>query len=114
MLCKNGHIISGSYCSICEEKPEKKKPKQIKKVSDRRAKQNEQYSIERKNYLALKPFCEVCGCEATEIHHKKSRVEKMLLDIHYWMAVCRECHNEIHANPEYSYQMGYLIKRLGK
>jgi len=33
MLCSNGHIVSGSYCFICESKPEKKKPKAINKVS---------------------------------------------------------------------------------
>ncbi len=33
MLCSNGHIVSGSYCFICETKPEKKKPKGLNKVS---------------------------------------------------------------------------------
>ena len=111
MKCKNGHIISGAYCSICEEKPPKKKVQPIKKESKKLKKNREVYGLLRLNFLALKEFCEVCGYKATEIHHKKGREGDMLNDINYWMAVCRGCHVLIHDSPSLSYKFGYLIKR---
>jgi len=97
----------------------------LRKVSTKRALELKEYSKLRKAYLVDHPYCEVwlrehateClktaginGCpEATDIHHRKGRVGKMLLDTQYWLAVSREMHDNIHRNPKWAYAKGYLL-----
>ncbi len=56
----------------------------------------------------MKPNCEVCGCPATDIHHKAKR-GKNLYNMETFMATCRLCHNKIHDNPAWARELGYLI-----
>jgi hypothetical protein len=108
------HIKSGSYCKICDTKPEKKKPKSIRKVSVKRVKENKEYSHRRKLYLELNPVCEVhnCGNKSTEIHHKKGRIGELLIDIEHFLAVCEQCHKYIELNPVWAKIQGYSETRL--
>lgn len=48
--------------------------------------------------------------KSTEIHHKKGR-GKYLCDTSTWMAVSRQGHDMIHANPLTSYEKGYMLPR---
>ncbi len=81
-------------------------------MSAKRAKENQSYLKVRKLYLENNAFCEVYGCKdmATEIHHTYSGKDRnaYYLDASTWMAVCRQCHNNIHANPIESRKLGYL------
>lgn len=46
---------------------------------------------------------------ATDIHHKAGREGKRLNDEHHWLAVSREGHEWIHANPNEARRRGWLI-----
>lgn len=91
---------------------EKKKSKAIKPVSNKRLEELAIYRPLRDKYLAEHPICEVKGCErkTTNLHHKNSRVGKMLYATEYFMACCELCHPKgIHENPEWARENGYLI-----
>jgi len=87
----------------------------LKPVSTKRAKELRLYSKLRKEYLESNFFCEMCKAGSSEynpleIHHKIGREKDILNDVSKWMAVHRFCHSWIHANPKWSYKMGYLIR----
>ncbi len=108
------HIKSGSWCKICSEKPEKKKPKPIKKVSDKRKIASVEYSVVKNQYLVDNPICEVDNClnASDQIHHKKGRTEDLLTDIKHFLAVCDPCHKYIELHPEWAKLHGYSESRL--
>ena len=81
----------------------------MRKISKKRAKQLKEYSKLRAEHLKDNYLCDVCGCEATEIHHKNKRSGDRLLDNLYFMSVCRRCHQHIHLNPQQSRDKGYMI-----
>lgn len=95
------------------EPKEKKKPKRIKPRSAKRAKEYEIYNSIRPIYLKGK-ICPITGRPAEEIHHKKGKIGKLLYDIRYFLAVTREGHDKIEANPEWAYEMGYSLLRTAK
>lgn len=47
-----------------------------------------------------------------DIHHKHGRVGNLLIDIRYWMAVCREGHDWIHHNPRNAMRMGWMKESI--
>lgn len=86
-----------------------KMPKQIKKVSSKRAEQNKIYKVLRVTFLNDNPSCQRCSHRhSTEIHHTNGRNGERLNDVDYFMAVCRDCHQYIHAHPQESRQNGWL------
>ena len=98
-------------------KPEpraKKAPTKIKPKSDKRVKQDRIYLKLRSEYLTNNPYCQAklsnCTYTATEIHHKHAGADrnKYYLITPTWMAVCRNCHNEIHNNPKRAKTLGFL------
>lgn len=91
------------------EKTPKKKRKGIKKISEKRMTQIAAYSLIRRKFLMEHENCEVCSKPAHEVHHKWSRIDKMLNNTDYFMSVCRSCHVKIHDNPTWAYQRSYLI-----
>ena len=104
-----------------------KRRKPIKRVSDRRAAQLNEYFGLRERYLAAHPYCEVWLAEhameclktasasgaprSCEIHHRRGRVGRQLLDTNFFLAVCRANHERIHANPKWAYEKGFLIRK---
>jgi len=90
----------------------------LRKTSKKRAAQLREYAARRKAFLFIdKPHyfagCGVRGCVdiATEIHHKKGREGKWLLDEKYWMPVCRFHHARIEENRAWAKEQGYLLPR---
>lgn len=81
----------------------------INQVSEKRKGQEAIYKDLRKLHLQQNPNCEVCGEEATEIHHKNGRNGERLNDTEFFMSSCRGCHNYIHAHPQEARENGYLI-----
>lgn len=75
------------------------------------------YLPARDAFLAERRICEarvskgcVCnGRRAREVHHRAGRHGKNLLDEATWLAVCRKCHNWIHANANESRKRGFII-----
>ena len=89
----------------------------IPKRSKKRSKQERAYIVANKVFLMLErnKFCPVMAMlkgktvRTTEVHHVQGRENEMLLDQEFWLAVCREAHEWIHANPEIAREQGWLI-----
>jgi hypothetical protein len=41
--------------------------------------------------------CEICGARVADVHHIKGRIGKDANNISNLMGLCRECHNDAHA-----------------
>lgn len=80
----------------------------MRQISDKRKKELDVYSVLRKTFLAGKR-CPVTGREATEVHHTNNREHDRLNDMKYWLAVSREGHEWIHANPKEAREKGWLL-----
>jgi hypothetical protein len=81
----------------------------MKQVSDKRRAQLAQYSREKKTFLVKHHTCQVCNRRrAFDVHHRKRREGKLLLDKNFWLAVCRVCHEKVHSEPRWAREMGYL------
>lgn len=88
----------------------KKKQNPIRPRSKKRAEEYKEYNRIRLIFLKDK-ICPITKRPATEIHHKKGKIGKLLTDERYFLGVTREGHEWIEANPEESYKLGYSIKR---
>ncbi len=88
----------------------------IPKVSAKRKVENRKYTIERLRFLAQPENlrCPITNERTTDIHHKKGRIESLLLDTRYWLAVSRNGHREIEENPDWAKEQGYSLSRLEK
>ena len=81
----------------------------IKPVSTKRAAQNALYRKAKAQYLEEHINCGVCKVIGKlDIHHLFGRRGELLYDKTKFLAVCRDCHNEIHANPAWAIHNGYL------
>lgn len=92
------------------------KPKEVKpiaKEAKRRAAQNREYRTKTMpQYKKDNPICERCRCrDTTDVHHKKGRIEKLLNDTDYFIALCRPCHNWAEANGEAAKAEGISVLR---
>lgn len=124
-MCKNPDCINESsafdgLCNYCHrfwdgKKAPEKKVYKIAKESKKRKDENKEYSKERKEYLKVNNKCMagLDGCKkvATQIHHRKGRVGKLLTDTKYWLPVCEDCHRKIEDNPQMAYEKGLSVKR---
>lgn len=53
--------------------------------------------------------CEACKKRMSkDVHHTRGRAGGLLMKVEYWMAVCRKCHDEIHAYKAWARTMGFL------
>jgi len=106
------------YCWSCHksnlDKPQKPKQSEIPRVSSKRKKKDQEYLKLRERYLTENPLCmiKVNGCAngATDVHHTYagSNREAFYLVQSTWLAVCRNCHDWIHANPADARTMKWL------
>ena len=107
------------YCWSCQKAIDKdslQKPTDYKipQVSSKRKKKDQEYLKLRERYLNENPLCmvKVNGCShmATDIHHTYagSNREAFYLVQSTWRAVCRNCHDWIHANPAEARTMNWL------
>lgn len=91
----------------------KKKGKGIRRAKPERAIDLKQYSKRRLVFLRVNHACEAfiegCSGAATDVHHRKGRIGKLLLDEKYWLPCCRSCHTYIHNNPSEARQRGLLV-----
>lgn len=130
-ICKNKgcnkefkiYRTTDKYCSYSCLNANKKntlKPKQkpINQYSKKRKKESFLYTKKRRSFMELE---ENKYCKAgkiifnetlltTEVHHKAGRKGKLLNYVPFWLAVSRKAHEWIHANPEQSYELGFLIR----
>lgn len=99
-----------------------KEPKPIKKVSDKMSNDLKQYAKLKAKFM-LSKWCAVHGkpCIPSDIHHQMGRVGfaddkeiPLLIDIQYWIPVCRDAHIEITNNSKWAIENGYSYSRLAK
>jgi hypothetical protein len=84
----------------------------LRRVSAKRKGQNEVYKDVREKFLTNNPICQVCRCKmASQVHHRRGRFGDRLNEVEFFLAVCFECHHEIHHNPAWAYERGYMVKR---
>lgn len=88
----------------------------IKRRSDKRAKQEREYSKLRVEFLTANPDCQVgvdgCTGEASEVHHKAGRIGDLLTDVSKFCAACHNCHVWVENNPKESMERGFILSRL--
>ena len=81
----------------------------LRRVSKKRRKQMHAYSLLRSAFLEAHPVCQVCDmARSVDVHHKAKR-GKNYLNVDTWLAVCRQHHEAIHANPHWARSFGYLV-----
>jgi hypothetical protein len=120
-LERNGNCAS---CNAFARKIDRvKAPKDaepINKVSKKHDLLLKQYAIIRKKFL-LKKWCAYHGkpCLPTDIHHAMGRVGfaddkeiPLLIDVRYFVPVCREGHRIIEENPKMAKEKGYSYSRI--
>jgi hypothetical protein len=107
------------YCWSCQNPKNKdniQKPTDYKipQVSSKRKKKDAEYLKLRQRYLTDFSLCQIavkdCSINATDVHHTYAGANR---DAFYlvqstWLAVCRNCHDWVHAHPKESRALGYL------
>lgn len=91
----------------------KLKTTRLGKVSVNRGKQLAEYSKIRGKYLFFYAACvarirEVCARGATDVHHQRGKVGRLLCDTRFFLPVCRGCHDWIHQHPNRARELGLI------
>lgn len=81
----------------------------LKRVSDKRRRENRVYLKLRKVFLEEHPICEMlaecAGAPSTEVHHTRGRGIWYLV-VEYWKASCRPCHHWENAHRNQAVALG--------
>lgn len=117
--CGSEKTERNGFCASCnrrhrkEESAQVKEKKPIKKVSAKRAVDNQHYAKLRRDYLEAYSVCEVVEChrKSNQIHHMAGRSNELLTNVDLFLAVCDVCHQRIHAEPIWAESNGYIVKR---
>lgn len=100
----------------CRREKKVKRRKPIRHFSVKRERINREYSRKRKEFLKDGDLCEArlegCSGVAKEIHHRRGRVGKNLLDTGTWLRVCRSCHTQLENAPLMAKEKGLSESRL--
>ena len=96
-----------------QSKP-RKRGKRLPKVSAKQKVKNEEYNALKPAFFEENPNCKRCadkGLErpANDPHHTGGRTGKRLADFSKIIALCRQCHDWVHANPREAMKAGYKI-----
>lgn len=78
-------------------------PRSLKRLTEIRA-----YYKMRTKFLKQHPTCPVTRGRTTDIHHTRGRSGRLLNDRRFWLAVSREGHKQIHLNPKWAREKGFL------
>lgn len=99
----------GTHNRELRRKPKTKVVRPVKRVTEKRAAQNREYSAMRKEFLKEYPVCQVKGCSkpATSVHHIKGRSNDLLTDPENFMAICDDCHRTITEHSAEAIRQGY-------
>lgn len=110
---RNGSCASCNFEQRKSERTKVKVIKPVKKVTEKRSKQNQEYARLRDQYLEAYPACEVVECsrKSTEIHHMQTRTNENLTNVDMFLAVCRLCHERITVDSAWAIENGYSYPR---
>ncbi len=87
-----------------------KRSGRLRNASPKRQNEYKKYAKVKKAYLALHPVCERCKkAKSQDIHHKAGRTGRWLCDYSLFAALCRVCHDAVHANGRESRKQGWII-----
>jgi hypothetical protein len=126
--CSCGKRCEGNtdHCSSCNrllrkaDKVTVKDAEPIQKVSEKQGKLLSKYAQLKKKFM-LGRWCAYHGkpCLPTDIHHAKGRIGfaddqeiPLLVDVRYFVPLCREAHKFIEENPKFAKENGYSESRL--
>jgi len=102
---------------VLKRTPLKRKAYKIKPVADKRRKQNQSYSVKRRQFLDENPYCQInapgCTRDATEVHHTNGRENERLLIVEDWKASCSNCNGKVEEMSEWAYENGHKKKKHG-
>lgn len=81
----------------------------VKKVTEKRAKQNREYLKMREDFLIQYPVCQIAGCNkpAVEVHHRAGRANDLLTNPENFLAICSDCHSKITEHSREAINEGY-------
>ena len=86
--------------------------KPIRRVSAKRAVQLKEYKLKRDVFLTLHDVCACCGDDtASDIHHSRGKIGRLLNETKYWFALCRRCHRQVTDNPIWARAKGLLCEK---
>jgi hypothetical protein len=94
-------------------KPREKTTRRIKPRTSQRAREEARYRARVKVWLVGKT-CDLCASltekdvPATQCHHYRGRVGRLLNLEEFWQAMCDSCHQWIHLNPMEARMLGWL------
>lgn len=105
----------------------------LRRVSKKRAKLNKEYTEKRRDFLYLRPLCEIWvelqnareisipllteiygqrdhnrPVYSEDVHHKAGRTGGNFLDDSTWMALSRQAHEWVHKHPKDARALGWL------
>lgn len=84
--------------------------KRLPKMSSKRQREAKAYSLLRAAYMKAHPVCQRCGAtRSQDVHHKAGRLGGNFLNTDTWAALCRCCHDQVHAHPVESRLTGWLL-----
>lgn len=124
--CGNSKVESNGLCASCAhairraERMTVKEAKPLNKVSDKRGTELRKYALQKKQFM-LNKWCAYHGkpCLPVDIHHQMGRVgfadEKeipLLLDVRYWIPVCRQAHEWIEQHSKEAKEQGFSFSRI--
>jgi len=121
-----GRTDACASCNAAVRKAERRKltvKKPIKKFSDKKRNELDQYAVLREAFL-LRKWCCVHGkpCIPTQVHHAAGKVGFIddwarennipaLIDIRYFKPICDEAHREVTENSAWAIEQGYSFLR---
>jgi hypothetical protein len=93
------------------------KRKALPSRSQKRIKQEAEYSAKRKIFLSSHPLCKanlpgICTNHSTDVHHTAGRIGDLYLDETNWLALCRSCHMWIETHPREAREMKLSKSKL--
>lgn len=86
------------------------KPQSRSQKSRRRAAERLYIKL-RDAYLQANPRCARCNAVAVLVHHLAGRLGELLTDVRNFAALCRACHDWIHAYPVAARAAGWMQSR---
>jgi hypothetical protein len=72
---------------------------------------NSLYTLTRAKYLAANKRCARCHKQATDIHHTRGKLGKLLCDERYFKPMCRTCHRWVHDNIQAAMDAGLICEK---
>lgn len=124
MYCECGNISENkdtgecASCGHARRKSEKQAKRckvvvPVKKITEKRAKQNREYLEMREQFLEQYPVCQVKDCQkkSAHVHHSKGRANDLLTNPEYFMAICEDHHNYYTEHSAEAIKEGYSILR---